>query len=292
MAGFGSPLAPRRRLAAELSRLRRDSGLTGAAVAATLGWSASKVSRYELGRTSLKEDEVGRLLDLYDVGGVARSELLALAAETGKRGWWETYADVLPEELAELIGLENDARAAFTWQMECVPGLLQTPDYASQVNRGFQEVVSMPPRAMERRVRARLRRQEVLTRARPLVLDAVIDESALLRRVADPPVMAAQLAHLLVDGARPNVTIRVLPLAASQAIILPSFVVMEFAEDRTGTIPDVAYIEHLDVNLYIEDENHTYRFKEAYERFAASALPPAQSAELISDVARRVWSDS
>jgi len=101
VADYGSPLVPRRRLAAELARLRKDSGLTGAQVAKQLNWSTSKVSRYELARTGLKPDDVDILLDFYRIDGKAKEELLTLATEAAKRGWWEAYSDVLPDELAE-----------------------------------------------------------------------------------------------------------------------------------------------------------------------------------------------
>ena len=50
MTTFTSPTVRRRRLAAELRRLRGNR--TGTVVAKALGWSPAKVSRYELGRSS------------------------------------------------------------------------------------------------------------------------------------------------------------------------------------------------------------------------------------------------
>ena len=109
------------------------------------------------------------------------------------RGWWEAYSDVLPEEYAALIGLEAEARAFSTWSIEVIPGLLQTEGYARQVNTGYQIVARVPPGEMERRVQARLKRQQLLTREPPLELSVVLDESALLRQLADRPVMRQQL---------------------------------------------------------------------------------------------------
>lgn len=287
ISDYSGPLVPRRRLAAELRRLREDSRLTGDTVARHLNWSASKVSRYELARTGLKPGEVARLLDLYQVTGAARTELLGLATDAAKKGWWDAFADVLPEELTELIGLETDAKAALSWQIECVPGLLQTEQYAHHVNRGYRQVVGMPPTMMDRRVRARLLRQQILTRDRPLRLSVVIDESALLRGVADAPVMRAQMSHLLEVSRRSNVAIHVLPLAGIHDTILPSFVVLEF---DAATLPDVVYAEHLVVNHYFDGEADTYHYKEAYQRLVSAALSPADSRGLISDIAQKAWS--
>jgi transcriptional regulator with XRE-family HTH domain len=284
----GSPIVARRRLATELRHLREAAGLTGDKVARTLRWSPSKVSRYELARTGLKPTDVARLLDLYKVDRAGKEELLSLADQAATKGWWDAYSDDLPEELSELIGLEDEAVAASTWQIECVPGLLQTAEYAMAVNRGFHSVVAMPPPQMARIVKARMLRQQVLTREAPLHLSALIDESALLRKVAETAVMRSQLDHLLDVSQLPNVTIQVLPLDPGdpRPIISPSFVVLEFGSD---SLPAVAYTEHLVSNLYFDDEQATYRYIQAYQRLKAAALSSADSGEFIAEISRR-WS--
>jgi len=62
MPELGSPSVRRRRLAAELRRLREERNLTGEDVAESLGWSASKLSRIELARTGIKAADLSRLL--------------------------------------------------------------------------------------------------------------------------------------------------------------------------------------------------------------------------------------
>ncbi|MGH3282798.1 MAG: Scr1 family TA system antitoxin-like transcriptional regulator [Trebonia sp.] len=131
MAVSGAPTVRQRRLGAELRRLRADR--TGDEVAAALGWSPSKVSRYELARTGTSVAEVGKLLDYYRVTGPHREQVLALAREASQKGWWETYSDALPEELIALIALEDEASSSWMWQVEVIPGLLQTEEYARQV---------------------------------------------------------------------------------------------------------------------------------------------------------------
>lgn len=177
-----------------------------------------------------------------------------------------------------------------TWQIECVPGLLQTEEYARQVNSGYQRVTATPPGKMERLVQARLLRQEVLTRDPPIELSAVIDESALLRELVDPPVMRAQLEQLAKVSRMPNVTVRVLPLQGPHPVIIGSFAILRFGEARETTLPDVVYTEHLVSNLYFNGETDTFQYLESYRRFEEAALSEADSAEFISDVSRRIWS--
>lgn len=132
MAASASPTVRRRRLAAELRRLR--SMRTGGAVARALGWSAAKISRYELGQSNFPLDEVEKLLDFYGLAEPRRSQLLGLAAEANQRGWWEEYADVLTPEYMEFIGLEAEADTLAHWSVGVIPGLLQTEEYARKLN--------------------------------------------------------------------------------------------------------------------------------------------------------------
>jgi transcriptional regulator with XRE-family HTH domain len=290
MPDYGSPIVRRRRLAAELRRLRELSGRTGDQVADELGWSPSKVSRYELARTGLKPADVRKLLELYRVSPEHREELLALATEATRKGWWEAYSDILPEEFASLIGLEAEASSSWQWNVELVPGLLQTADYAREVNSGYQGVAAVPPVQMERRLRARLARQQVLNRDPPFELSVVLDESVLLRQLAEASVMRAQLEWLVETAARlPNVTLRIRPLGKRYTIMTGSFSLLRFGQARETTMPDVVYSEHLRSNLYFDDATDTYLYSLAFRRLVDESLEPSESLELISQTARRVW---
>jgi transcriptional regulator with XRE-family HTH domain len=151
---FVSPLLRGRRLAAELRRLRdaQPGGPTLDVVAKRLKWSTSRLSKYETERVVPKPDDLTLLLNEYGVTAERQAELGALAEEAARRAWWEDYTDVLPAELADLIGMETEAQSALVWHLEVVPGLLQTETYAREVNRGFGDMARFTPRQMERTV--------------------------------------------------------------------------------------------------------------------------------------------
>ena len=136
-----------------------------------LGWSKAKISRYELAQGGLRPSDVESLLDIYGVRGDRRQQLLALAEEATAKGWWEGYSDVLNKEYLAFIGLEAEATASLVWQINVVPGLLQTAQYAWQIFSGYQEIKAAPPTVIERRVQTRLIRQQILTRDQSLKLD-------------------------------------------------------------------------------------------------------------------------
>jgi hypothetical protein len=247
------------------------------------------MSRFELARALPKTADLNRMLDLYDVTGSRRAGLLALAAEAVKKGWWEAYSDVLPDELLSLIGMEAEARTSHIWHLEVIPGLLQTKEYAREANKGYQSIARVPPTQMERRLEARMRRQQVLSRDPPLELSVVLDESALRRKMASNAVMNAQLERLVEVAAYPHVTLHVKPLAAIYPIVTASFVLLGFGMAHETTMPDVVYAERLSSNLYFEDETETFHYRVAFDQLLESALDPADSLELISQVAREAW---
>jgi hypothetical protein len=262
MAPSGSPTVRRRRLAAELKRLRGNR--TGGEVARGVGWSATKISRAESGRESLPPAEIERLLDYYGVTEPLRGRLLELAEDAVRRGWWDDYSDGLAPEYLEFIGLEAEAESTLQWQADLVPGLLQTEDYIRRLGAAFQTVVPTPPSRIDRFTQVRLVRQERLTREPFLRLSVVIDEAVLLRRVGDRAIMRAQLDRLVDAADLPNVDLRVLPLDREIALHIGSFVIMTFGSGMaidTAGLSDVVSTESLTEEIYVEGEVDIHRYR-------------------------------
>jgi transcriptional regulator with XRE-family HTH domain len=285
-----SPTVRRRRLAAELRRLRGSR--TGTTVAKALGWSPAKVSRYELGQGTFPLEEIEKLLDYYGVPEPRRAQLLALAVEANERAWWDDYADALSPEYLEFIGLEAEAASELVWQVTAVPGLLQTEAYARAIHTAHQQVVLDPPGLFERRTAVRMIRQQVLTsRNPPLELSAVIDEAVLLRKVGSPAVMSEQLRHLAEMSELPNVELRILPILSETSLKADSFVVFGFGLEReTSKLSDVVSTEGVTHQLSIEGETNTYLFRLIFRAFVKAALSPDDSRELILQTIQQRWS--
>lgn len=284
-----SPTVRRRRLAAELRRLRERAGMTGDQVADRVGWSASKLSRIENAHTVPGEVEIRQLLDLYDVEGHYADELFALAQEAAGKGWWETYSPTLPPDYASLIGLEAEAQAALSWEPLIVPGLLQTGDYAREVTNGYLERIDpVPPSETRRRVEARLARQRILTRDNPLRLSVVLDQSVLHRRFGDRSVMRSQIKRLLDLSERDNISLRILQLDGRHPIGTGAFVLLQFDEVHDVTYQDVVYIENLTGGRYVEEEDEVFRYKRAFDRLSDLALDEQKSREILV-AARDTW---
>src|SRR5690349_10228577 len=179
------PVGPRRRLGAELRRLRTAKGFHLDHVAGELGCSTSKISRLETGKGIPKPADVRRLLRIYDATAVDRDLLMRLVRDSRAEGWWESYTDGVPLERFFLDGpgryaaLESDAVALLSFDSAILHGLLQIPEYARAVLSA--ELPDHSPSDVDQLVELRLRRQEALHRPRPLRLSAVVDESVFAR---------------------------------------------------------------------------------------------------------------
>ena len=283
--------AVRRALAAELRRLREHASMSGDEVAARLGWSGSKVSRIETHRTGVKRNDLEHLLSLYDVDDEQRSQLRDLAEEQDARGWWSVYASTFQPEYLAYIGLEAAAARISCWSPELVHGLLQTPDYAGAATRiPFGEPPSVPPGEIQRRIDARLRRQEILTQPNAKQFTFVLDEAALRHRFGNAASMRAQLRQIEQLSHLPNVTIQVLAFAGPYPIGPGGFALLEFGPAHGTRLNDVVYMEHLTGNSFVEDEVEAHEYRLAFDRLTAGALDADESRELITKVAREVWS--
>jgi transcriptional regulator with XRE-family HTH domain len=276
-----SPTARRRRLGIELRRLREAAGLNGTDVAATLGWSGTKVSRIETGRVSVHHGDVSDLLDHYKVTDDAlRQELITLARESRQKGWWHRHRDTLKTGFDSYIGLEADASIIRTYEAQVIPGLLQTEAYA----RAVIEATAKKPSAahLKEKISVRLARQQLLTRDDPIHLYAVLDQATLVRDVGGKTTMSDQLAFLLQQSKLPNITIQILPFqrGAHPAMDGP-FILLEFPDLAD---PALVYIEQAVSGLVLEDTEELSRYIQMFDDLTAQALTTERSAALISSM--------
>jgi hypothetical protein len=288
----GSPTVRRRRLAAELRAIRESTGRSGDVVANALRWSPSKISRYELARTGLKPEEVEKLLDYYQVSGQRRAQLLELAKDAAQRGWWEEYSDGLSADYQQFIGMEHEATSIAIWHVEVVAGLFQTEGYARHIIGSYSRVEPIPPAMIERLVRVRMQRQQVLKREPAVQLTVVLDESILRRRIGSDQVMFEQLQRLAADADRPNVTLRILPLDAQHTVFAESFVIFGFGPDDNAIFQDVVSNEHLKSADSLEGERETYLHRLVFDMLVSAALDPENSKGMIREAAESYWSNA
>jgi len=252
--------------------------LTTKLAADVLGCSVQKIGHLERGENVIKKAELAALLDAYGANPDDRPVLEEIRVQAAKRAWWVTYR--LPEWAQPLIGLESDASREQTYELELVPGLLQTEDYARAVYAAGRHLVS--PEHVDRQIAARLLRQDLLTGDVPLELVAVVSEGALRRAVGGPESMAAQLDHLLEAGNAPNVKIQVLPFSAGQNGAMSGPVTVLSFPDLDA--PDIGYLENSLGGQVIEDPDAVAALTTLFDDLRDRALSSRDSARLIEQV--------
>jgi transcriptional regulator with XRE-family HTH domain len=277
----GGPTVLRILLGAQLRRLRESQRITLEDAGKAIRASHSKISRLETGRVGFKDRDIADLLTLYGVTDEQdREALRALARRANVAGWWHDYSDILPNWFEAYVGLEEVATQIRTYQVQFVPGLLQTEDYARAVTLLGHE--NAPPREIERRVRLRMARQAVLDRSQPPNVWAVIDEAVLRRPPGPPSVMRGQLEHLAKMAKRPNVTVQIIPFqAGGHAAAGGPFSILRFAEPD---LPDVVYLEQLTSSLYLDKPEAVDSYLKVMERVCLEAATPAASADVIAAI--------
>lgn len=275
---MSGPTIRRHQLGIELKRLREAARVTRPDAAAALGCSPARIGHIESGRNVLSKAELIVLLrDHYGAGAVLPA-LEELRAEASKRGWWSTYG--LPEWLAGYVGLEYDASSVRTLELELIPGLLQTEAYARMLH---QYSIRLEPKDVDRRVAARMQRQERLTGASPLQLTAVVSESALVRCARHPSVAAGQLAQLAQRALWPNVELRVLPFEVGlHAGMTGAFSLLSFP-DRA--LADAAHQEYAVGGHIVDDEMVVSQLDSLFGKLRGQALPPEETLAMITELA-------
>ncbi|WP_329573224.1 helix-turn-helix domain-containing protein [Streptomyces sp. NBC_01361] len=274
----GSPTARRRRLAIELKRLREENGLTCSQVGKELDWSSSKVNRMETGQGRVQPSDVEALCRFYGTPPELRDLLKSLAKESKTKGWWHAHGDAVPAWFSVYVGLEQAASSLRSYQGEFIPGLLQTPDYASEQSRAW---VDHTADEIQRMVDVRMRRQDLLAGDSAPDLWAVVHQSALMHVVGSRQVMRQQLERMLEMAKLRNVTIQVLPFDAGAYPTTGSFTVLGFPEQED---PDMVYREGLTDSVYLEGSKDVDLYTRAFDHLRALALSPQRSTLLIKRV--------
>lgn len=272
--GAGGPTVLRILLGTQLRRLRESRGITAQEAARAIRGSESKISRIELGRTSVREVDIIDLLSLYGITDPAeREELLTLASQANEPGWWHQYQDVLPGWFQAYIGLEESAESIRSYDSQFIPGLLQTEEYAGAV----LALGDFSLEEAERLVFLRKERQRRFSSG-GLRLWAIIDEVALSRPVGSPQIMRAQLEHISDVCDQPGFALQVVPDSAGAYAAPGSFSILRFA---VPDLPDVVYIEQLTSAMYLDKPVDVERYATAMDRLSATSAPPEQTKEII-----------
>lgn len=273
------PLVARRRLGAELRKLRDAKRMKLETVAAELECSLSKISRLETGKGIPRYRDVRDILRVYDVDENTElgKRLLGWARDGRAATWWSAYSDVLPPKFDEYVELEWDASRIDAYEPHIVHGLLQTPDYAAGVLAAM-----LPARArdqIDRLVEVRMRRQVALGREDGrLALRCFLDESALYRVVVNEGVLRAQIEHIIDLVEEADIDVRVLPFRAGVFTNnLNSFSIVQVAG-----VGELVHLETSEGTAILDDPGALARHQRALARIESAAMTREETVALLN----------
>lgn len=279
-ARMAGPTVRRIQLGRELRRLREAAEVSPLEARAAIDCSKSRFEHIERGRNVPSKAELILLVrDLYQAGD-AIATLEEIRTEASKRGWWSTYT--LPEWLAGYVGLEHDATSVRELALENIPGLLQTEEYMRTLTTLD---VRLSEKEVDKRLRARLQRQERITGGDPLQLTAVVSEGALMRCARDARVAVGQLAQLIERAAWPNIDVRVLPFDAGLHVGMAGpFSLLSFPDDL---LADVAYQEYVVGGHLIDNQSIVSQLDTLFDELRSQSLGASESLAMIAQLANR-----
>ncbi|MGP3976340.1 helix-turn-helix domain-containing protein [Streptomyces sp. 8N114] len=274
------PTALRIILGVKLRRLRQSLDISREDAGRAIRGSHAKITRLERGQVGAKERDLRDLLTLYGIHDPdKREEFFDLARQANSPGWWCQYSDVLEDWFELHLGLEDAASLIRTYEVQFLPGLLQTEDYAYAVSRlGYPNT---EPAKVARIVALRMARQRLLHRTDPPRLWAVVDEAVLRRPFGGTEVMRGQLEHLLKMIELPHVTLQVAPFEVTAAAAGTPVTLLRFADPD---LPDKVYLEHLTNAVYLDKPSDVDQYTLIINRLCAEACQPRETATFIEDL--------
>jgi hypothetical protein len=283
-SAVGDPTVMKILLGAQLRRLREQAGVSRDDAGYHIRASGSKISRLELGRVSFKERDVSDLLDLYQVDATTKEQLVQLTVEANATPWWQKYREVVPDWFHVYVGLEEAATLIRVYEVQFVPGLLQTEDYARAVV--MQGSPHLAPEEVDSRVAVRMGRQKLLARENPPRLWAIVDEAALRRPMGGHEVLAGQIKRLIHAVGEPNITLQVMPFKyGGHAAEGGAFTMMRFPE---ADLPDMVYMEYLTGAHYVDRPDDVEVYAAVMERLSVAGTSPEKTRDILNEILKEI----
>ncbi|MEV5538815.1 helix-turn-helix transcriptional regulator [Saccharopolyspora shandongensis] len=266
---------------------REEAGLSGAVAAKKIGIAAAYLSDVERGKKNLSADRLEILLSVYEFPADEAEEVRSLREQATRRGWWNKYTAIFNTDMLRFFGFEHGAESLHTYDSDLINGLLQTEAYARAITEAGSPNVRLAE--VDRRVNARLTRQQRLTGDSPLQFVSIMSEAALYQQIGGPEVLAEQLKHLekSIETLWETLVLRVVPFEATghHAMGGSSFYLMTFP---SGQLPTLLWQETVTSTQLIFDPITVREYSLAHTEATKCALSREDTLKRIRDAYKRL----
>lgn len=261
-----------RELGAGIRAAIAGAGMTSRGAAEVMDWDEAKVSDVVNGKGGANLVEIAALLGACRVKSDERAHLLALHSETAVVGWWQQHGVCSPIELRTVVENLAVAETLTCWHTHAVPLFLQTADYMREALRAS---ATSPVDELEDRVQAGLAMQRLPRRGTTCTF--FVHELALQLQVGGAEVQAGQLLHLMFMANRPNVEIRILPVArGAHAGLAGPFTLLTFPKYEP-----LVWVGAENSTLLAESRDAVTGYEAVVRALDAESLDEAESKELL-----------
>jgi transcriptional regulator with XRE-family HTH domain len=205
----------REALGVRLREIRKEAGLTGRALAASVGCHFTKVSRIENGSQAPSEENIKawcRACQAEDQ--VPDLIATARAIESMYLEWRRQTRTGMKRLMLSPVPLYERTRLFRIYEHSVIPGLFQTAEYSAAILSYFINFLDIPD-DLDAALEARMERQRVIyTKGRRFVV--VLEERALQARLGTTETMAGQLDRVLAVMSLPTVSLGIVPATAQR----------------------------------------------------------------------------
>ena len=284
MPSSEGPLLHRRRLGAELRRLRGERTLEEVAEATLI--STSKLSRLENGQGVPQPRDIRDLVNFYELDAQTADRLRRWASAGRSQAWWQEYSDAF-EGLTTYVDYESGASTIRSFAAAMVPPLLQTEAYAVELYKVLPSIKS--DESARRVLEVRARRQLLLVDSDDAPqLIFVLDEAVLRRPFGSADDVREQFDHLHVVSRQRHVSLRVLPFSAGLHAGLPGlFTILQYADARDR---DVVFVESHTGERFLEQPSKVLDYIRIFDAVTRKALDHDESRALITEIQHGITS--
>ena len=261
------PRVLRLQLGREIRRLREEGGLSREELAKALGCGTPKVSKIELGYSTLSSTESNKLAKLFGLAGEEASNFRDLAASARKRGSYGKVVDFA----RGYVSMEADATDLKIFYEELIPALFQTRAYGEAV---CATSVTIAPADINHVLEGRMSRAAVLAQEKPPNVALILGEGALMRTIGGPETLREQLRHLHQLAHQPHIDLQVLPFTSGEhAAMGTNFTLLRLDEVDSTYV----YLEDLTSSDFWDRPQHTGVYELVFNKLQVAALGKRES---------------
>lgn len=242
---------------------RESRGVRLRRLAARLGFLPQELSNWETGKRTAPVMSVARILGALDVDPDTTEYILNQALHADA----PDFVDSRHQDHATLAWhYEHLATDTIEWAPTLIPDLLRTPQHERHL---LDHPLTDPDHADVRSLAMPIRRDDLADQSRHYTF--LLGDSAL--NACPPALLADQRALLKSQGARPNITVKIVPAAVCPPGMINPFTL--YRQDQTTLI---AAVHHHQASTYLAHRETLTRYHQA----AAWLAKPVDVAEPLT----------